>query len=143
VGATAAFLLARLLGRDGVRTLIGEDSGALETLDRVVDRHGFRGLLTLRLIPLVPFNVLNLASGLVRLPWPTYAAATAIGILPGTVVYVLFADAILEGSRHASADAWIRVGIAGALVLLLAFSPGVLRRLGISMPGGAPPRDGD
>ena len=44
------------------------------------------GLLTLRLIPAVPFNALNFGSGLTSIRWPTYAAATAVGIFPGTVV---------------------------------------------------------
>ena len=135
IGANAAFLLARTLGRDGVRTLMGSDSRALEKLDNVVTQHGFRGLLTLRLIPLVPFNALNFGSGLMPLTWRTYATATVIGIVPGTAIYTFFADALLEGSREASTQAFSLVFVAGALLLLLSFLPAILKRLGVRLPG--------
>ena len=135
IGANAAFVIARALGRDGVRHLMGNDSGALEKLDNVVKRHGLRGLLTLRLIPLVPFNALNFGSGLMPLRWRTYALATLIGILPGTAVYTFFADALLQGSQEASRDALIRVAAAGLLLILLSFLPALLKRLGVRLPG--------
>ena len=135
IGANVAFLLARSLGRDGVRTLMGNDSRALEKLDNVVTRHGFQGLLTLRLIPLVPFNALNFGSGLMSLSWRTYAMATLIGIVPGTAIYTFFADALLEGSREASTQALWRVIFAGGLLVLLSFLPALLKRLGVRLPG--------
>ena len=135
IGANAAFLLARTLGRDGVRHLMGDDSRALGKLDSVVRKHGFQGLLTLRLVPLVPFNALNFGSGLMPLRWRTYATATLFGIVPGTAVYTFFADALLEGSREASREAWILVFIAGFLLVLLSFLPALLKRFGVRLPG--------
>jgi len=135
IGANAAFVLSRTLGGDGVRRLMGDDSAALRKLDRVVGKHGFRGLLTLRLIPLVPFNALNFGSGLVALKWRTYAVATLIGILPGTAVYTFFAHSLLQGSLEASRDALLGVLLAGGLLLLLSFLPAILKRLGVKLPG--------
>ena len=135
IGANAAFVLARTLGGDGVRRLMGDDSAALRKLDRVVGKHGFRGLLTLRLIPLIPFNALNFGSGLVALKWRTYAVATLVGILPGTAVYTFFADSLLQGSLEASRDALYGVLLAGGLLLLLSFLPAILKRLGVRLPG--------
>lgn len=135
IGANAAFLVARTLGRDGVRKLMGDDSRALSRLDGIVRRHGFQGLLTLRLIPLVPFNALNFGSGLMSLSWRTYAAATVIGIVPGTAVYTFFANALLEGSREASVEAWSRVAVAGVLLVILSLLPAILKRLGVRLPG--------
>ena len=135
LGASAAFLIARNLGRDGVRRLAGDDSKALARLDAVVARQGFRGLLTLRLIPLVPFNALNFGSGLTNLKWSAYAAATAIGIVPGTVVYTFFADALLQGSQEASRGALVRLLAAGALLAALSFLPALLKRLRVRLPG--------
>ncbi|MDH3223501.1 MAG: VTT domain-containing protein, partial [Gemmatimonadota bacterium] len=137
IGANAAFLLSRALGQDGVRSLLGSHSAALEKLDGVVERHGFRGLLTLRLIPLVPFNALNFGSGLLPLRWRTYAIATLVGIFPGTLVYTFFADALLQGSQEASRGALLRVAFAGALLILMSFLPQILKRLRISLPGAA------
>lgn len=135
IGASAAFVIARTLGGDGVRRLMGDDSAALQKLDEVVGKHGFQGLLTLRLIPLVPFNALNFGSGLMSLKWRTYAIATLFGILPGTAVYTFFADSLLQGSQEASRDALVRVLFAGGLLLLLSLLPAILKRLGVRLPG--------
>lgn len=133
IGANAAFGVGRFLGRDGIRRLAGD---RIERLDRATADHGFRGLLTLRLIPAVPFNALNFGSGLTSISWGTYAAATAIGIFPGTVVYTMFADALLAGSQEASRDALLRVLLSGALLILLSFLPSIARRMGVRVPGG-------
>ena len=135
IGANAAFVIARSLGRDAVRRLIGKDSKVLNKLDGIVARHGFRGLLTLRLIPLVPFNALNFGSGLMPLKWRTYAIATLVGILPGTAIYTFFADALLQGSQEASRDAFVRLLAAGVLLVLLSFLPTILKRLNVRLPG--------
>ncbi len=135
IGANAAFLIARSLGGDAVRRLIGRDSKVLNKLDGIVEQHGFRGLLTLRLIPLAPFNALNFGSGLMALRWRTYAIATLIGILPGTAIYTFFADALLQGSQEASRDAWLNVLLAGLLLVLLSFLPTILKKMNVRLPG--------
>lgn len=125
LGATGAFWLARSLGRDGVRALAGDRMSAL---DRLAEGRGPTWLLRLRLIPVVPFNLLNLASGLTAMPWRGYAAATAMGILPGTLVYTYFADAIVAGVSGGSRAAFIRVLVAGVLLVALSFLPALARR---------------
>ena len=135
IGANAAFLIARSLGGDAVRRLIGKDSKVLSKLDAIVERHGFQGLLTLRLIPLVPFNALNFGSGLMSLRWRHYAVATLIGILPGTAIYTFFADALLQGSQEASRDALVRLFVAGGLLVLLSFLPAILKKMNVRLPG--------
>jgi len=145
LGANLAYVLARFLGRDGIEGLLGEKMKgwpALERIDDAVRKHGFRGLLTLRLIPLFPFNALNFGGGLVGMPWTSYALATALGIVPGTFVYTMFADALLEGSTEASRDAFVRMAVSGALLLLLSFLPLLLRKLGVGLPGGSSPARG-
>jgi uncharacterized membrane protein YdjX (TVP38/TMEM64 family) len=86
LGALAAFAVARYLGRRSVEQLAGQK---LTDLNRAIERKGNRYLLVLRLIPLVPFNAVNFASGLSRMPFSLYAAATAIGTLPLTLVHVV------------------------------------------------------
>ena len=61
-----------------------------------------------------------------------------IGIFPGTLVYTMFADALLAGSQEASRDALLRVLISGALLVSLSFLPVIAKRLGLKMPGAAP-----
>ena len=83
VGATLAFLASRYLLRDWVQQRFG---GYPQALNAGVEKGGFY-LFTLRLIPAVPFFLLNLAMGLtpMRTPGPTVSQA---GMLAGTIVYV-------------------------------------------------------
>ena len=130
LGASAAFWISRLLGRDGVRTILGRHSAGLDAL---VQEAGFAWLLRLRLIPFVPFNLLNFASGLTAMPWRTYAGATALGLIPATLVYTFFADAILY-SRAAGHRTFQRVVVAGVLLVCLSFIPTIARKLGLLVP---------
>jgi uncharacterized membrane protein YdjX (TVP38/TMEM64 family) len=127
LGASAAYALARVLGKDAVAALLG---ARFSRMQRVAEAGGFLWLLRLRLIPIVPFNLLTLAAGVAGMPWRPFAAATALGIVPGTVVYTLFADAMVTGSGEASRAALTRLLIAGGLLLLLTFAPVLARRLG-------------
>jgi uncharacterized membrane protein YdjX (TVP38/TMEM64 family) len=83
-GATLAFLTARYLLRDSVELKFGKWLGPFQ---EGFAKNAFSYLLTLRLIPLFPFFVVNLVSGLTRVNVWTYVAATAIGIIPGSFVY--------------------------------------------------------
>jgi uncharacterized membrane protein YdjX (TVP38/TMEM64 family) len=137
LGANLAYLLARFLGREGLTQLLGDRAEkwpAMERLDRAVKAHGFRGMLTLRLIPVFPFNALNFGGGLVGMNWPHYALSTGIGILPGTFVYTMFADALLQGSTEASREAFLQMGLAGALLVFLSFLPLILKKLRVAVP---------
>ena len=59
----------------------------VEPLQQGFAKNAFSYLLTLRLIPLFPFFVVNLVSGLTRMNVGTYVGATALGIIPGSFVY--------------------------------------------------------
>ncbi len=123
LGANAAFWIARKTGaQKGARSLLGENSSMLETVDAKISQHGFHGLLTLRFVPVVPFNVLNFGCGLVSIQWRTYALATVIGIFPGTAIYTYSASAVAEGAMEPS-KLFQNLLIAGALLVLLSFLP--------------------
>jgi uncharacterized membrane protein YdjX (TVP38/TMEM64 family) len=59
----------------------------LDPLQQGFAKNAFNYLITLRLIPLVPFFVINLVSGLTRMNVGTYMVATSLGIIPGSFVY--------------------------------------------------------
>jgi uncharacterized membrane protein YdjX (TVP38/TMEM64 family) len=134
IGANAAFKLARGLGREGVERIVGH---RLRGLDRATEQHGFWGLLILRLVPLVPFNALNFGSGLTAIRWRDYALATVLGIVPGTLVYTFFADALAQGAAGASEAARTRLWIAGGLLAALSIIPLLARRLGFRLPSSS------
>ena len=83
-GATLAFLTARYVLRDSVERQFGT---SLRPFQDGFAKNAFSYLLTLRLIPLFPFFVVNLVSGLTRVSAGTYIGATALGIIPGSFVY--------------------------------------------------------
>jgi uncharacterized membrane protein YdjX (TVP38/TMEM64 family) len=85
LGATLAFLVTRYLLRDIVLNKFG---GKLEGMNRELEERGFSYLLFLRLVPLFPFFLINLAAGLTRLPLRTFFFGTMFGIIPGGFVYV-------------------------------------------------------
>ena len=79
IGATLAFLAARYLLHDWVEHKFG---ARLTTLQAGFADNAFHYLLTLRLVPLFPFFLINLVTGLTRIRLGSYVAATAIGIIP-------------------------------------------------------------
>lgn len=134
IGACGAYGLARLLGRDALHGLLGRWG---DRLNAVGARSGFLAILRLRLIAVVPFNLVNLASGFAGVSFAAYAAATAIGIIPGTVIYTYFADSLVAGAQGAGRHAFIRLGIASALLIVLSFAPRLLHRSGSEPASGA------
>lgn len=85
IGATLAFLVTRYLLRDPVMNRFGTK---LEGMNRELEARGFGYLLFLRLVPIFPFFLINLAAGLTRLPLRTFFFGTMLGIIPGGFVYV-------------------------------------------------------
>jgi uncharacterized membrane protein YdjX (TVP38/TMEM64 family) len=85
LGALAAFALSRTLGRVAATRLAGS---RLSRVDQFVVERGFTGVLVGRLLPVVPFVVLSYGAGLTAIRPAPYALATAVGLVPGTVVQV-------------------------------------------------------
>ncbi|TFV62461.1 UNVERIFIED_ORG: DedA family protein [Bacillus sp. AZ43] len=85
LGGLSAFGLSRALGRPAVDRIAGP---RLDRLDRLMVDRGFWAVLAGRLMPVVPFVVLSYGSGLTAVRFAPYAVATAIGLLPSTVVQV-------------------------------------------------------
>jgi len=85
IGATLAFLVARYLMRDFLQKRFGD---RLEGVNRELDERGLSYLLFLRLVPLFPFFLTNLAAAMTRLPLRTFVLGTVIGIIPGGFVIV-------------------------------------------------------
>ena len=124
-GATLAFFAARYLFRDSVEKRFGPK---LESIQKGFAKNGFSYLITLRLIPLFPFFLVNLASGLTHLRIPTYIAATALGILPGSLIYCNAGKQL--GTINSLGDI-ASPGVLGAFILLglLALVPVIYQKL--------------
>jgi uncharacterized membrane protein YdjX (TVP38/TMEM64 family) len=85
IGATLACMVSRFLLRDWVQKRFGDK---LQRINEGMEREGGFYLFTLRLIPVFPFFVINLAMGLTRIKLSTYYLISQLGMLPATLVYV-------------------------------------------------------
>lgn len=122
LGATLAFLAARHLLRDAVQLRFGP---RLAEIDRGISKDGAFYLFTLRLVPIVPFFVINLAMGLTRMRTPTFYGVSQLGMLAGTVVYV---NAGTQLGRIDSLRGILSPALIGSFVLLGLF-PWIARRI--------------
>ncbi|WP_298251298.1 TVP38/TMEM64 family protein [uncultured Arthrobacter sp.] len=85
LGAAAGFWLGRALGRDAVERLT---QARVERVDAVLSSRGFIAVVGVRLVPVLPFTVINYSAGLTSVRWWPYFLGTMVGILPGTASYL-------------------------------------------------------
>ena len=123
-GATLAFLTARYLLRGWVEQKFGQKLGPIQ---EGFAKNAFSYLVTLRLVPLFPFFLVNLVSGLTRVRLGTYVLATALGIVPGSFVYA-YAGRQLGTTNSLKEIASPNVILAFTLLGLLALVPMLYRR---------------
>lgn len=132
LGATLAFLVGRHLASDWVARRTG---GRLAEFIHRVEAEGWRFVAFVRLVPLLPFNALNYALGLTRIPLGQYVAASYLAMLPGAAAYTYLGHAGRQA--FAGPDNLVKNGlIALALIAAAFFLPRFARRLRRS-PGPA------
>ncbi len=129
LGATVLFLLARYLLADALRARAGP---FLKRIEAGFQESPVSYLLTLRLIPVVPFFIANIAPAFVGARLPTFVLTTAIGILPGVIAYTWIGaglGAAFDSGRDPDLAAFARQ-LAPAFIALaaLAIAPAVFRR---------------
>jgi uncharacterized membrane protein YdjX (TVP38/TMEM64 family) len=86
LGGGLAFVLGRYLGRDALRPLVR--GRVLVAADRQLSEHGFRSMLTVRLLPGIPFAAANYAAAVSRMRVLPFLLATGLGCVPNTAAYV-------------------------------------------------------
>ena len=126
-GATVAFLVCRYLLRKPIQDRFGE---RLATFNQSLDREGAFYLFMLRLIPAVPFFVINVVMGLTPLRAKTFWWVSQLGMLPGTAVYVYAGSSVPDLSTLA--DQGVSSILSPQLMVafvLLGIMPLVLRKL--------------
>ncbi|MBN9086740.1 MAG: TVP38/TMEM64 family protein [Reyranella sp.] len=95
VGATAGAIVIFLIARVAVGDLLRARAGPfMARMTEGFERNAFNYLLLLRLVPVFPFWAVNLASALLGMNTPPFVAATAIGIIPGTLAYAAIGDGL-------------------------------------------------
>jgi uncharacterized membrane protein YdjX (TVP38/TMEM64 family) len=125
LGATLVFLAARYVFADAARRRLGAFG---ERINAGFTESAFSYLLFLRLVPLFPFFLVNLAPAFTSIPLRTYVLATFIGIIPGTFVFVNLGQTL---GRIDSLSGLVSLETLGALALLGLFAllPVVVKKL--------------
>jgi len=128
LGASLAFLVARFLMRDTLRKRYAE---TVAKMDRGISKDGAFYLATLRLVPVFPFFLINLAMGLTAMKLRTYALVSWVAMLPGTFVYVNAGTQLGQIESTAdivSADLLLSFALLGLFPLIAKFVVGFIRR---------------
>jgi len=119
LGASAAFLVGRYFAREAVADWL-KDKEKFQKLDRMTEEHGAIIVALTRLVPIFPFNLLNYGFGLTRVRFWTYVFWSWLCMLPGTVLYVVGADAIVKGVTTGEVP-WVLIGVVAATFVVLTF----------------------
>jgi uncharacterized membrane protein YdjX (TVP38/TMEM64 family) len=125
LGATFAFLLSRYILGNTIQNKYGVQ---LQRFNRELDENGHLYLLTVRFIPVFPFFLINILSGLTKIPLWTYVWTTSVGILPGSLVYT-FAGSQLGTINSVGDLLGSRILIAFLLLAALTLVPLVLKKI--------------
>ena len=123
-GPRSAFLVSRYLARDWVAVKLS--GSKLAHLDDKVALHGWKIVAFTRLIPVLPFSLLNYAFGLTRIPFLPYAIATFFAMLPWTIAFVLVSSSLLT-LLQGQVSIWLILGI--ILVALVSLLPVIYKKV--------------
>lgn len=131
LGSTLIFLICRTAVGDALR---GRAGSMIERVERGVRENAFAYVTALRLIPVMPLWLANLALGFVEIPSPTYVGATFLGVLPVSLVYAGLGSGlnrIFAGGAHLSPRSLLKphliLPLAG--LALLALAPTMIKSL--------------
>ncbi len=122
IGATLAFLVSRYVLRDSVQARFASRLGEI---NKGIEKDGAFYLFTLRLVPLIPFFVINLVMGLTRMKAGVFYLASQLGMFAGTVVYV---NAGTQLARIDSLRGILSPALLGSFVLL-GFFPLIAKKI--------------
>lgn len=120
LGAALAFLIARYFAREPAARWLAK-AERFQKLDEMTERHGAIIVAITRLVPLFPFNLLNYGFGMTRVRFSTYVFWSWLCMLPGTILYVVGADALTRIAAEGRVP-WSLVGafaIVGLLLMVL------------------------
>ncbi|MCI0622128.1 MAG: TVP38/TMEM64 family protein [Acidobacteria bacterium] len=119
LGASLAFLVSRYFARDAVSRWLAK-SEKFRKLDEMTEKHGAIMVAITRLVPIFPFSLLNYGFGLTRVRFWTYLLWSWLCMLPGTILYVVGADAFTKGLEKGEVP-WPLVGalLVAAVILTL------------------------
>jgi uncharacterized membrane protein YdjX (TVP38/TMEM64 family) len=134
LGASAAFIIGRTLGREFAASLVGD---RLKKYDDAIERNGFATVLYLRLV-YFPFTPMNFGMGLTKVRFWDYFFGTGLGIIVGTFIFTFFIGTVKEAWASGNWGDLIsfKVFLSVGLFFFSFFIPKIIRRIkGEETPG--------
>jgi uncharacterized membrane protein YdjX (TVP38/TMEM64 family) len=125
LGCSVTFFISRFLGRGFVERIT---QGKFKNLDDLLKKRGFVTVLFFRIIPLVPYEALNYASGLSKIKFRDYFFATFLGLIPGVIIAVFFGGTLGE-IRGIGDLISFKFLLALAIVIIAGLVPGIYQRI--------------
>ncbi len=117
IGASLCFLISRYFARDLVLNMLSKNE-KFQKLDHLTEKNGYIIVAITRLVPIFPFNLLNYGFGLTKVPFKVYVYWSALCMLPGTILYVVGADAISTAIREGTVP-WSLLFIVALILAIL------------------------
>ncbi len=112
--AMATYGVGAAIGGERLARLGGK---RVDALSHKVARKGLRSVITIRIVPVAPFAVINAILGASHVSWRDYLLGTLIGMSPGILIKVLFADQLAEAAMTSDENSlWILAGAAAVLI---------------------------
>lgn len=108
--AMLTYWIGSYLGRDALRRVAGS---RIDRLDRWLSDRGILTVVTVRVIPIAPFTIVNLVAGASRISFRDYAIGTVLGMSPGIALMVLFLDRLTTAVQNPSTGTFVIVAVIG------------------------------
>ncbi len=135
IGGTLGAIIVFLAARTAIGELLRAKAGpALKRMESGFRENAFNYLLTLRLIPIFPFWLINLVPAFLGVPLRTYAVATFVGVIPGALVYASLGNglgAVLDAGERPNFEILLKPAVLFPLLALaiLALLPVVYKKI--------------
>lgn len=123
LGAGVTYGLGRFFGRESLRKFAGS---RLDRLSRALGRRGILAVVTVRIVPVAPFTIINLIAGASHISLRDFLLGTILGLAPGILAAALFIDRMLKAIRNPDPGSFLVLGVVlvaiiGAMFLLRRF----------------------
>ncbi|MFA9422006.1 MAG: TVP38/TMEM64 family protein [Sedimentibacter sp.] len=114
IGIQLTFMISHYFGK-ALMPFLSKRFPYLGVMDKKIKNNGLRVMITMRLIPIIPFNAINYLAGLTSLPYKDFAFGSLVGMLPGSLLYVYFGSSAIEVKDNPA-------GLILSVVLLILFT---------------------
>lgn len=119
ISATAGFFIGRMLGQTRLSAFL---KPAVDKISPGLESSGVLAVTIIRMLPVAPFALVNMAFGLTHVSYPVYLAGTVLGLLPGSIVIAWLGGSLADLWRHPNAQdlGYVGLGVAAWIGLIVA-----------------------